>query len=57
MQASDPDHHDPGPALFCKRNSDLSSSGTSRALGVSRYHMRLSDPGGNYWIYTVTRSP
>ncbi len=52
-QPNDPDHHDPGPALFCNRYS----ANNSRSFGASNYHYRVSDPAGNHWITTINRSP
>jgi hypothetical protein len=53
-RATDPDHHDPGPAMYCSRYSDNTGSA---AVGVSKYHLRLSRSSSNYWNYTVSRSP
>jgi hypothetical protein len=59
--ATDPDHHDPGPLLFCDRNSVANNPrkpGTvSASLGASRYHFRLGASGSAAWVDTVTRSP
>lgn len=53
--ASDPDHHEAGPVLFCGRNSVR--GGGSRSVSISRYHIGVSDESGNYVIYQVGRTP
>lgn len=57
---SDPNHHDPGPVLFCDRNSTSAASerrDPSAAVYVSRFHMRISQSGSNVWNYVVARTP
>jgi hypothetical protein len=53
-RATDPDHHDPGPSMYCDRFSDERNSA---AVGVSKYHLHLSRTNSNYWDYTIARSP
>jgi hypothetical protein len=41
--ASDPDHHEAGPILFC----DRASTKGSRIVVVSRYHIKVTDESGS----------
>jgi hypothetical protein len=54
---TDADHHDPGPMMYCDRNSVRGRSSIPASLGVSRFHMRIGRTGSNYWAYSVARVP
>jgi hypothetical protein len=51
--ASDPDHHEAGPVLYCNR----SSTKNSRPIEVSLYHIKIGDEGGNFFTNTYDRAP
>jgi hypothetical protein len=53
--ASDADHHDPGPSMYCERASSIPHG--SRSFSVSRYHVNVTTEGGSQIVYRVTRAP
>jgi hypothetical protein len=53
--ASDPDHHEAGPIVYCKRRS-VPAGQNSRSIGVTRYHYQVGDPTGSYTIASYTRA-
>jgi hypothetical protein len=57
-ETTDPDHHEPGPFLYCSRYSTATNKTlVSRSLGVSNYHYKISNASSSYWATTFNRSP
>jgi hypothetical protein len=52
--ASDLDHREAGPVMFCNR---WSVNRGSRSVVFSLHHVDVTDETGNNLIYRVTRSP
>jgi hypothetical protein len=52
--ASDLDHREAGPVMFCNR---WSASRGSRSVVFSLHHVDVTDESGNELVYRVTRSP
>jgi hypothetical protein len=58
MNASDRNDDDPGPALFCTRESTFGvKNPQAQAIGATRFHMLVSDPHGDHWSHFFARSP
>jgi hypothetical protein len=57
VNATDLEHHDPGPLVYCDRNSAISQRSSSRGVGISRYHYYVSTESESYIQARFPRSP
>jgi hypothetical protein len=55
LHSSDPDHREVGPEVYCIRES--TEPANSRAIQISRYHYKVTDATGSYYVYTAGRTP